>query len=534
MSLQGIPAAPRPQTAEGRYEQLKPFREPFLQRARDGAMLTIPGLIPPEGSSGTTKFYKPFQSVGADGVNNLAAKLLLVLFPPGGSFFRLTMDDFLVEKLKQAAGGGQGGEDARAAFEEALGKMERAVTNRTEQTGARTVHYEAIQHLIVGGNGLLYVDPGARTRFFPLSNYVVKRDQSGNVLEIVIEESLAPSTLPEKASEIYARNKTDKDEGGAEKTVKLFTWVKRKKGGSFSVHQEVCGEIIPGTEGTYPAGKNAYLALRWRIVPNEDYGRGRVEEYSGDLSSLEGLSQALLDIAAQASKIVWLVDESGTTSKEDIAKAESGAVLDGNAKDVTVLQLEKLNDFQVTLARATALEQRLERAFLLSSSVQRNAERVTAEEIRAMVGELEQSLGGVYSILSEEYQRPYVVRVMHQMTVRGELPKLPGKAVSPQIVTGLEGLGRITDLQRLDAFLSGIGQQFGPEALAERINVGAYMKRRGAALGLDLDGLIRTEEEIQAARQQDQLSQTVQKLGPAGIKAMSDQALAAKEQPAAA
>jgi hypothetical protein len=519
-------------TAEQRYNQLCTQREPFLRRARDASVYTIPSLIPPEGASGSTVYYQPYQSTGAEGVNNLSAKLLLSLFPSGTSFFRITMDDFVVEELTRRTG--QKAEDARAAFEEALGKVERAVTNRMEQVGSRTIHYEALRHLIVGGNGLLYIEDDAHEKFFPLSQFCVKRDVSGHVLEIVVKETLAPNTLPPEARALVEAEYNQSDNKGGdtkeEKSINLYTWVKTLPNGGQTVHQEVCGKVVPGSEGHYPKGKSAWLPLRWTIVPNEDYGRGRCEEFQGDLTSLESLTKSIVDFAAVCSKILTLVDDSGTTNKEDVAQADSGDVIDGNAKDITFLMIEKSQDFQTALKVAADVQHRLERAFLMASAVQRNAERVTAEEIRAMVGELEQSLGGVYSILSEEFQRPLVERVMHRMAASNKLPSLPAGAVSPQIVTGLEGLGRSSDLQKLDAFVRDIGTTFGPEAVAEHVNVGAYMTRRAAALGIDITGLVRTDEEIQQSRQQAAMQGMVEKLGPSGIKAISDQHLAAQEQ----
>ena len=71
------------------------------------------------------------------------------------------------------------------------------------------------------------------------------------------------------------------------------------------------------------------------------------------------------------------------------------------------------------------IETRLQFAFLLNSSIQRNAERVTASEIRFMAEDLEQALGGIYSILSQEFQLPFVMRKMAMMEKSKKLPKLP-------------------------------------------------------------------------------------------------------------
>ena len=51
----------------------------------------------------------------------------------------------------------------------------------------------------------------------------------------------------------------------------------------------------------------------------EDYGRGRVEEFIGDLRSLNGLSQSLVEGASVASKVIFLVSPSATTKPGTLA-----------------------------------------------------------------------------------------------------------------------------------------------------------------------------------------------------------------------
>lgn len=64
-------------------------------------------------------------------------------------------------------------------------------------------------------------------------------------------------------------------------------------------------------------------------------------------------------------------------------------------------------------------------AFLLNSAVQRQGERVTAEEIRYVAGELEDTLGGVYSILAQELQLPLAKRLLNQQQAIGAMAQLP-------------------------------------------------------------------------------------------------------------
>jgi hypothetical protein len=508
-------------SAEGRYEALTYERSPYLKRAREAARLTIPGLMPPEGDRTSGDLHMPFQSVGARGVNNLGNKLIVALFPPGTSFFRLGLDDYVIRELSEQLQG-EGVEDAIAEFEAALSRVEKAVVNRLEQRGARTTLLEVIRHLIVCGNALLQVQPDGSLRMHPLSHYTCKRDKSGNVIEIVVKESVSLMTLPDAARQIVedSSDAMPEDKDGSN-SLDIFTRISRREK-HWAIHQEIKGEVIPDTEGTYPLEKSPWVALRWTKIDGEDYGRGFIEEFFGDLRSLESLSQSIVEISAAAAKILLFVDESGLTSRDEVADADSGDVLDGNAKDISVFQLDKLSDFRVTKDTLDTIEKRLEQAFMLLSGMQRNAERVTAEEIRTIANELEQGLGGVYSILSQELQAPLVRRVMLQMEKEGSIPALPEKAVNPKIITGMEALGRNTDLMKLDMFIGGAVSILG-DAIHQYINAGSYLKRRAAALSLDVEGLVRSEEEVQAQRQAGMEQQMIEKLGPSGIKAMSDQ-----------
>ena len=69
----------------------------------------------------------------------------------------------------------------------------------------------------------------------------------------------------------------------------------------------------------------------------------------------------------------------GTTKIQNLAKSDNGAFIQGSADDVSVLQMNKINDFRVTQETAGQITERLSFAFLLNAAVTRDAERVTAE-----------------------------------------------------------------------------------------------------------------------------------------------------------
>lgn len=515
-------------TCEARYHRLESDRLTFLNRARQCSELTIPTLVPPAAHSKSTIYYTPWQGIGARGVNNLASKLLLSLLPPNSPFFRLVVDDFTLDEMAGRPG-------AKAKVDEAFAKIERAVQSEIEGSAVRPAVFLALKHLIVAGNVLLYFPADGGVRVYRLDSYVVKRDPAGNVLEIIACDDVNTSVLTEDERKLLdsgmdpdkSRNDYDSDD-----TVKIYTHIMRKDN-QWKLYQELNGKIIPGSEGSYAIDRSPMLALRWTAIDGEDYGRGYVEEYLGDLISLEGLSKSIVQASAAAAKIVFLVNPNGVTRIKDLTKAESGDVVIGKQDDVGTVQTDKQADMRIAYEAAKTISDRLSQSFLLASSVQRQAERVTAEEIRLMASELEDALGGVYSILSQEFQLPLVNRLMDRMTKQKRLPKLPKGVVKPAIVTGLEALGRGHDLNKYNLLLQAL-MPLGAQALAERLNIGDYISRVGTSLGIDMAGLVKTDEEImkqqQAMAQQQMMAGLAQQATPNAVKGIADMAKQAMTQ----
>lgn len=507
------------ESAASLYQTLSTSREPFLKKARDAAALTLPFLVPPNGAAPGADYIPPAQSVGARGVVNLSAKLLLALLPPNTPFFKLAIDRFELKKV-------EGDQRLKTSLDTALSEIEQATLVEIETSATRVTVNEAFQSLVVSGNALLEIPDEGNLKVYRLDRFVVQRDPMGHVLKIVIHETVAPSVLPDEVRKSLGK-------AAKEKTVDLYTVCSREEAGKgWEVWQEVKGVVLPDSEAEYPEDKCPFIPLRFTKIDGEDYGRGFVEQYLGDLGSLETLTQALVLGSVAAAKIIFLVNPNGLTRPADLAKAQNGDFVPGVADDVHCLQLDKFADLQVAAGQMDKIEKRLELAFLLLTGVQRNAERVTAEEIRALVQELETSLGGVYSVLAQDFQLPLANALMARMAKQKRLPALPKKIVRPSVTTGIEALGRGNDAQKLRAFLGDAIQTFGPETVARYVNPGEYFARQAAALGISSKGLVRSDEEIAQETQQAQQSASAQalteKLGPAVIKAGSAAAQAAQ------
>lgn len=479
--------------------------------------------MPEEGFTPDSRLDTPFQGVGARGVNNLASKLLLALLPPNAPFFRLDVDEYAL--LQEGAD-----TSAMTEIESALQRVEQTVMEEISGGTYRTAIHEVLKHLLVTGNALIYLPDDGGIRVFHLDRFCVERDPMGNPLFLCTKETVSYLSLSEDIQMLAGEQSMNPS---AENNVEIYTAVKRY-GDKWKIWQEINGNVIPESEGTYPLDKNPFIPLRFSRIDGEDYGRGYVEEYLGDLQSLEKLTQAIVEGSSAAAKVLFLVNPNGTTRAKVLATSRNGAIVQGNAADVSTLQLNKFNDFRVAGETINTIKDRLGHAFLLTSGVVRNAERVTAEEIRMLGQELEAALGGLYSLLSVEFQLPFVNRLMAIMNKRKKLPKLPKDIVNPVIITGVEALGRGNDLQKLDLFLAGAAQVVGPQVISQYIHPQEYLTRRATALGIKTTNLIKTEEEIMEEMQQAQLQSVTEKLGPSGIKSISDnimQQRSMQEQP---
>ena len=485
-------------TARQRYNSLTSGRTAFLDVALDCAKLTLPTImLNEEQKAEYTKFKTPWQSVGAKGVVTLASKLMLGLLPPSTSFFKLQLDD---SKL-----GVEIPTEAKSEIDLSFAKMERQIMESIAASTDRVQIFTALKHLVVTGNSLLYMGKEGM-KMYPLNRYVVERDGNGNVTEIITRERVnrkilgAQYKLPPKIGVV------DESTGGHDKDVDVYTCVRLSRKGWYW-HQEAEDFPLPGTEGKAPIDKNPWLPLRFVTVDGEDYGRGRVEEFMGDLKSLEGLMQAVVEGSAAAAKVIFTVSPSSTTKPAALAQAGNGAIIQGRPEDIGVVQVGKQADMQTAFQLINVLEKRLGEAFLVLQP--RQSERTTAQEVQMTQMELEQQLGGLFSLLTTEFLRPYLKRKMHVLTQNKTIPSIPKGLAKPVIVAGINAIGRGQDRESLMQFFTTIAQTMGPEALSQYMNPDEAIKRLAAAQGIDYLNLIKSvdERKQEAAGQQQQQQQ---------------------------
>lgn len=486
------------ESAKKLYEKLSKEREPYIKRAEKCAEVTIPALFPKESDGATTDFKTPYQSLGARGVNALAAKLMLALLPPNAPFFRLNPESKIEEELKNH-------ETLNAKIQSVLRTKEKRVMDEVDGSQIRVTLAEALKQLVVAGNGLLYLPPDRKgIKLYRLPSYVLQRDPLGNILQIITLEKIAYSALPKDLQSTAAEGQDIKPET----VVEVYTRTYLEEDQYYS-YQEINEKKLAVGENTYPKDLLPWIAPRLVKVDGESYGRSYVEEYLGDLLTFEKLTKAIGEVASIAATAIYLVNPAGMTRISKVVKTENGGFAPGRRADIEALQLDKFADMQFAMNAQANIEARLQYVFLLNSAVQRQGERVTAEEIRYVAGELEDTLGGIYSILSQELQLP-LARILIDRLQQSKEIDIPGD-LNPQIVTGIEALGRGVDLRKLEYYVSFAIQV--TQAAQAGIKRGGCLALAADSLGLDKTLLVMSDEEIQAmmmAQQQQMQEQQMQ------------------------
>jgi hypothetical protein len=520
--------------AEQLYEKLRSDRDLWLSRARRSCRLTLPWLVPAanDPDQGQPETYPlPWNGIGQEGHQHLASRWLLAVMPASESFFKYTIDEreraTLISDARQA--GTAEDEIARSMveFDRSLLAMEQAVLREINSTADRAVVLEAMVHLIGPGNVVLYDDEEDGLTCYHLNRYCIRRDPMGRPLELVICESFTEDSLPNAVAQHLGLLEDEGSEGYSpdplapnkvldeEEVIKVYThveWDYRAKKVKWC--QECKGQEIEGQEKEVGLEISPWMPLRATRIDSCDYGPGYIEARClADLQTAESLSQALTEGAMIAAESKYVVRPGGVTSIKDLVACRNGGYVIGHPDDVKELGSDgrRGQGLVVAEARLQRVEAALKRAFMMSNV--RDSERTTAEEIRMVAQQMDEGQVGIYSILTTEFQNPYITRKLHVLTRQGKV-QLPKDLVKPVVSVGLAAVGRGNDLDKTMRWIQGLdalANIVGPAEVAARVDVSAAITRLSNGLGLEAIDLVRTEEKVnQIKAQQAQAAQQEQ------------------------
>lgn len=477
-------------TASSIYSALSAEREPYISRAEECSQLTIPSVFVKR-TSDTTEIGEqvdPYNSIGARGLRNLSSKFMMSLFPANQSFFKYDIPDDILGGLPEGT--------SRGDIEEVLSQASRVVNQHLARSNLRREASEFMPNLLVTGNPLIFVREDLNFEFFSLNNFVIERDRMGRILKIVIKETFKYETLPQNLKDMC-----DDASHKEMKNIDVYTLVRLNDEDRYESHQEIFDKVIESTKSVYPKGINPYIAPRIFKIAGEHYGRSYIEEFIGDLRDIEVLSKSISDMALASSRSVILVSPTSVTDINELNSAENGDFVPGNPNDFNPLTINLSGEYAVVKNQHDSIENRLGQAMLLFSAVQRNAERVTAEEVRTVSNELDSALSGAFSLLADEFQKP-LVNVFQWRLRKAGVIKIP-KDLEVSVLTGVEAIAQGQNLGRLNSFINSVLSlsQAGIN-LTDRLNASEILTRIAAGSGIDSKGLVKTDEQISAEQQQ--------------------------------
>lgn len=492
-----------------RYDNLASEKSTYLDVARQVSRLTLPKVMPPEGSQNTAqRLPTPFQSIGGRGVKTLSSKLLLTMFPSGTPFFRYTIDQLElhsinkeIEELSAQLGSLGDSPEIQAIAQQlndkktfigdirkTLSRFEKKIISVIEEHKIKNTIFTGLRDLIVTGGICIHISEDFKSKVFNLDNYVCDRDREGNIKEIITREKVFAASLSEDRKP---------EEGDSTGEVWIYTHVTLVDD-MWNIQEYI--NNIPTVNATSPLEALPFIIPKLDIMTGENYSFGYAYDSLGDLITLEGLTRANAQAAAAAARILWMVKPNSMTKIRQLQKTKNGGFLTGNAGDVEALQLNKGADLRVAQTEIVRLTEELKSAFLMY--LQRKAERVTATEHNYQAQELNTEMGGVYSVLSSEIQLPLVKIIEFYLRKKGQVPDLPSN-VKPSIVTGADAIGRNADATNLMNYVSTLGQL----GMGQYINNEEIANRLAGSLLIETDGLIKSNAEVQAEQQAQQQAQ---------------------------
>lgn len=480
----------------------------LLTRCEQYAAWTIPSKFPQNHTTDDDEQAVDFQSMGARAVNNLRNKAMLALFAPSRPFFRPNITQEVAAALaKQGVAG--------AGLDATLAQVAKLGMKSLEAMQIRSVLNETIDQLIITGNALLaYDEDEGAISLFTLRDYVVKRTPRNKLLEFIYRECSELSSFPENVQSAYkAKNLNAKPD----EIVSLYSRVYRK-GDTWHLEQSIEDILVQPESATQWADKDLpYRVLTWSLAPKRNYGTGLVEESQGAFHALSTLSSAMIPGLIEMCRIIHLANPTGVTDALEFQNALSGAVLAGKSDDLSTPDLGgKARDYATVVGAIESYKQDLAQLFLLATNVVRNAERVTAEEIRLLANELETSMGGVYSRLSYDLQQ-WLAEIAIKLI---DVPELNDLDV--YVVTGLDALSANGDLDNLRAMMADLtAAQNLPDEIKATIVWDSYVQLLASLHNVDYFKFLKSQAQAQAeaaAAQQNAMDMQQEQVAAEGAK----------------
>ena len=490
-----------------RFAQLHLLKTPSMLRYIDYAVWTLPSIFPRIGLTENIEYQQSVNSIGARAVNHLANKLVLTLFQPSQPFFRIKIASKQAKAIKDAAD--RGDPDAQFLLQNldsVLAEAEQEAMMKLDYNHYRTEATTACKQLIITGNALLYHPDNDKTKVhvYSMRDYCVIRDLSGEPIEIITRDNKAFSTFSDDVQNALKAHDNKNVKYSDDTDVTIYTRVRLHDDGKWHLQQDA-DDVTLDSEGTWTCEECPWIVLTWNLMRGENYGRGLVEDYAAVFHALAVCTDALVKQVALCSDIKFGVDPASVVNVDDLNKGQPGSYHMMKKEDVFPLSFINQMDIGAVTSFIDKLEKQISTAFLLNSAVQRDAERVTAEEIKYVAQELETAFGGIYSRFAEEWQLREATLLLKKVHIK------LGKDVYPQIITGLDSLSNAGEMNNMELWLHDLSELSAvPPQLLQAIDPMQYAIFCAIRRGVEYKKILKSPQQMQQEQAQMQQQQAQQ------------------------
>jgi hypothetical protein len=450
-----------PSVLLARYRRAKERRtvwESHWQECYDYA-LPLRDAIINQPTPGEKKADRLFDGTAPDAVDQLAASLLSELTPPWAQWFGLTASEALAPALRDRA-------------QPLLERIGSVLQSHFDRSNFAVEMHQCYLDVVTGGTASLLFEEAAvgeasafRFSAVPLGQVVLEEGPTGKLDVTFRRSELTPAALMRRfpAAQLpdsITRQAAD-DPDLRIGVVEALTPTDTAYAYAAVLESEEDDTILAA--GRFEM--NPFINFRWLKAPGEIYGRSPVMKALPDIKTANKVVELVLKNATIAVTGIWQADDDGVLNPANI-KLVPGTIIPKAVGSAGLQPLVAPGRFDTSQLVLEDLRGRIRHALLADKLGQVDSPRMTATEVLERSGEMARLLGATYGRLQSELLTPLVMRAVHILRRRGEIPDLvlDGREVELQYRSPLAQSQSQRDAKSMLAWLSSLGT-LGPAAL---------------------------------------------------------------------
>ena len=431
-------------------------------------------------------------SIGAESLNNFVSQLSKIVFPIQGAFFRVdkkqNRDTPNIDSLSDT--------QKQDKFRE----LEERAMEALYVRGLHAQKFMLLAQLVGLGDVVFRVPRGRESdiQVYDMNDVVIKRTRNNKLADLIIREKTEYRFLSEKAKgTLRVRGKKVYKE---DDVLSLYTHVRLNSNNKFEIHLSLEDVPLDTELNFYACDKCEYNVSSITLKRGSNYGTGVVQQYLPLIHKANVYADTNTDIAVAGSLVNWAIKPNVSLRPDEFAQREQGQPFAINPDDIKPIVADIGSHLQITSLQYNSLVNTLQRVFLLPQAVQRDAERVTAQEIRMVAAKIEEQHSGLYAQIAERLQRPLAILGL-DLIEDEDLLKYKDE-VEVKVVTAMEAQSRGMELDNMLASL-GDATIFNsvPPQVAERLKIDDVMSTIFNNRNVDAPKYVKSEDEFQAEQQ---------------------------------